>query len=153
MSADLALPAVDRSAQPLLQFDDLGKTFKQHGAEIQALVGVSAAIWPGETLGLVGESGSGKTTLARTLLGIIGPTSGAVELDARVLAPLYQKRTREDLRSIQIVFQNPDSALNRRHSVQRILLRSMKKLAGIGGKAADEKLADLAGRVRITERR
>ena len=152
VSADLALPAVDRGAKPLLQFDDLGKTFKQHGAEIQALVGVSAAIWPGETLGLVGESGSGKTTLARTLLGIIGPTSGAVELDARVLAPLYQKRTREDLRSIQIVFQNPDSALNRRHSVQRILLRSMKKLAGIGGKAADEKLADLAGRVRITER-
>ena len=152
VSADLALPAVDRSAKPLLQFDDLGKTFKQHGAEIQALVGVSAAIWPGETLGLVGESGSGKTTLARTLLGIIGPTSGAVELDSRVLAPLYQKRTREDLRSIQIVFQNPDSALNRRHSVQRILLRSMKKLAGIGGKAADEKLGDLAGRVRITER-
>jgi peptide/nickel transport system ATP-binding protein len=152
VSADLALPAVDRGAKPLLQFDDLGKTFKQHGAEIQALVGVSAAIWPGETLGLVGESGSGKTTLARTLLGIIGPTSGAVELDGRVLAPLYQKRTREDLRSIQIVFQNPDSALNRRHSVQRILLRSMKKLAGIGGKAADEKLSDLAGRVRITER-
>ncbi len=152
VSADLVLPSVDRSAKPLLQFDDLGKTFKQHGAEIQALVGVSAAIWPGETLGLVGESGSGKTTLARTLLGIIGPTSGAVELDARVLAPLYQKRTREDLRSIQIVFQNPDSALNRRHSVQRILLRSMKKLAGIGGKAADEKLSDLARRVRITER-
>jgi len=152
VSADLALPAVNRDAKPLLQFDDLGKTFKQHGAEIQALVGVSAAIWPGETLGLVGESGSGKTTLARTLLGIIGPTSGAVELDTRVLAPLYQKRTREDLRAIQIVFQNPDSALNRRHSVQRILLRSMKKLAGIGGKAADEKLRDLAGRVRITER-
>jgi peptide/nickel transport system ATP-binding protein len=152
VSADLALPAVNRDAKPLLQFDDLGKTFKQHGAEIQALVGVSAAIWPGETLGLVGESGSGKTTLARTLLGIIGPTSGAVELDGRVLAPLYQKRTREDLRSIQIVFQNPDSALNRRHSVQRILLRSMKKLAGIDGKAAVAKLGDLAGRVRITER-
>jgi peptide/nickel transport system ATP-binding protein len=152
VSADLALPAVSRDAKPLLQFDDLGKTFKQHGAEIQALVGVSAAIWPGETLGLVGESGSGKTTLARTLLGIIGPTSGAVELDGRVLAPLYQKRAREDLRSIQIVFQNPDSALNRRHSVQRILLRSMKKLAGIDGKAAVAKLGDLAGRVRITER-
>ena len=151
-SADLALPAVNHDDKPLLQFDDLGKTFKQHGAEIQALVGVSAAIWPGETLGLVGESGSGKTTLARTLLGIISPTSGAVELDGRVLAPLYQKRTREDLRSVQIVFQNPDSALNRRHSVQRILLRSMKKLAGIGGKAADAKLGDLARRVRITER-
>ena len=152
LSADIALPAVDRTASPLLRFDDLGKVFHQHGTDIHALVGVSAAIWPGETLGLVGESGSGKTTLARTLLGIIGPTSGAVELDTRALAPLYQKRTREDLRSLQIVFQNPDSALNRRHSVQRILLRSMKKLAGIGGRAADDRLRDLAGRVRITER-
>ena len=47
------------------------------GTTIHALVGVTAAIWPGETLGLVGESGSGKTTLARTLLGIIGPTTRA----------------------------------------------------------------------------
>ncbi len=152
MAADLTLPKVDRDASPLLQFDDLGKVFRQRGAEIHALVGVSAAIWPGETLGLVGESGSGKTTLARALLGIVAPTSGAVELDSRALAPLYQKRTRDDLRLLQIVFQNPDSALNRRHSVQRILLRSMKKLAGIGGKVADARLSDLAGRVRITER-
>jgi peptide/nickel transport system ATP-binding protein len=63
--ADLELPAVERGAAPLLQFDDLGKVFQQHGVDIHALVGVSAAIWPGETLGLVGESGSGKTTLAR----------------------------------------------------------------------------------------
>ena len=74
--ADLALPAVDRGGEPLLRFDDLGKVFKQRGHDIHALVGVSAAIWPGETLGLVGESGSGKTTLARTLLGIVGPTIG-----------------------------------------------------------------------------
>jgi peptide/nickel transport system ATP-binding protein len=151
-AADLTLPAIDRETTPLLRFDDLGKVFQQHGADIHALVGVSAALWPGETLGLVGESGSGKTTLARTLLGIVGPTSGAVELEGRTLAPRYQKRTREDLRSIQIVFQNPDSALNRRHSVRRILLRSMRKLAGISGSAADTKLSELAERVRLSER-
>ena len=150
--ADLELPAVERNAAPLLQFDDLGKVFQQHGVDIHALVGVSAALWPGETLGLVGESGSGKTTLARTLLGIIGPTSGAVELEGRVLAPRYQKRSRDDLRSIQIVFQNPDSALNRRHSVQRILLRSMRKLAGIGGAEAQARMIALTERVRISER-
>jgi peptide/nickel transport system ATP-binding protein len=100
----------------------------------------------------VGESGSGKTTLARTLLGIVPPTTGTASLDGRVLAPVYRKRTRDDLRSLQIVFQNPDSALNRRHSVRRILLRSMKKLANIGGAAAETRLRDLATRVRITER-
>ena len=80
MGADLALPAVDRAAAPLLSFDDLGKVFKQQGHEVHALVGVTAAIWPGETLGLVGESGSGKTTLARSLLGLVAPDHGCGQL-------------------------------------------------------------------------
>ena len=54
--------------------------------------GVSAAIWPGETLGLVGESGSGKTTLARALLGLVAPTSGSVELEGKALAPRFMRR-------------------------------------------------------------
>jgi peptide/nickel transport system ATP-binding protein len=151
-TADLALPGVDRSAAPMLEFDDLGKVFHQHGVDIHALVGVSAAIWAGETLGLVGESGSGKTTLARALLGIISPTSGAVELEGRTLAPRFQKRTKDDLRALQIVFQNPDSALNRRHAVRRILMRSMRKLVGIRGAEAEARVSDLTDRVRITER-
>ena len=152
MAADLALPAVDRAGQALLQFDDLGKVFHQHGHEINALVGVSAAIWPGETLGLVGESGSGKTTLARTLLGIVGPTSGAVRLDGKALAPRLGKRSKEEVRAIQIVFQNPDSALNRRHSVRRILRRALKKLAALTGSAAETRMLDLMSSVRLAER-
>jgi peptide/nickel transport system ATP-binding protein len=152
MVADLALPAVDRDGDPLVRIDDLGKVFHQRGHDVYALSGVGAAIWPGETLGLVGESGSGKTTLARTLLGITAPTTGVVTLEGRELAPRYQKRLRADLRALQIVFQNPDSALNRRHSVSRIILRSMKKLAGIQGEAADARLRELAASVRLTER-
>ena len=135
-----------------MTFDDLGKVFKQRGHEVYALVGASSALWPGETLGLVGESGSGKTTLARALLGIVEPTTGTVELEGRVLEPRFTKRRRDDLRALQIVFQNPDSALNRRHAVRRILLRSLRKLAGVSGAAAEERLRDLAGRVRVTER-
>jgi peptide/nickel transport system ATP-binding protein len=152
MAADLELPPVDRSGAALVRFDELGKVFKQHGHEVHALVGVSGAVWAGETLGLVGESGSGKTTLANALLGIVEPTSGAVELDGRALAPRFTKRSRNDLRALQIVFQNPDSALNRRHAVRRILLRSLRKLAGLSGRAAEERLRDLTDRVRLTER-
>ena len=86
VGVDLHLPTVDREADPLLRFDDLGKVFQQQSHEIHALVDVSAAIWPGETLGLVGESGSGKTTLARALLGLVEPTSGGVTLEGRALA-------------------------------------------------------------------
>jgi peptide/nickel transport system ATP-binding protein len=149
---DLDLPRVDRDSEPLLQFDDLGKVFKQEGHEVHALVGASSIVWPGETLGLVGESGSGKTTLGRALLGIVEPTTGTVELDGRVLAASFRKRNRSDLRALQIVFQNPDSALNRRHAVRRILLRSLRKLAGVSGAEAERRLADLADRVRVTER-
>jgi peptide/nickel transport system ATP-binding protein len=149
---DINLPCVDRDGDPLVRFDDLGKIFKQQGQEIHALVGASSTVWPGETLGLVGESGSGKTTLGRALLGIVEPTTGTVELDGRVLAPSFAKRHRQDLRALQIVFQNPDSALNRRHAVRRILLRSLRKLAGVSGAEAERRLADLANRVRVTER-
>jgi peptide/nickel transport system ATP-binding protein len=152
MAPDLALPRVEREAAPLVRFDELGKTFKQHGDEIKALVDVSGVVWPGETLGLVGESGSGKTTLANSLLGIVEPSTGAVELDGRALPPRFTSRGRDDLRALQIVFQNPDSALNRRHAVRRILLRSLRKLAGLSGRAAEERLRDLTARVRLTER-
>ena len=151
-SLDLALPGVDRTAATLVEIQQLSKVFKQRGHEVHALADVSAAIWPGETLGLVGESGSGKTTLARTLLGIVAPTAGTALLEGKALPTTYRKRSREELRALQIVFQNPDSALNRRHSVRRILLRSMRKLAGIGGEAANTRLRDLTARVRLTER-
>jgi len=115
-------------------------------------VGVSAAIWPGETLGLVGESGSGKTTLARMLLGLVSPSSGTVALDRRELASSLGGRSAQDLRALQIVFQNPDSALNRRHQVKRILRRSLRKLAGVGGTEADRRMLELMGSVRLSER-
>jgi peptide/nickel transport system ATP-binding protein len=151
-AADLALPAVDRGAAPLARVDELEKVFHQHGHLVHALSGVSAAIWPGETLGLVGESGSGKTTLARTLLGIVEPTSGAVELDGRALAPRLAQRSHDEIRSLQIVFQNPDSALNRRHSISRILRRALKKLAGLTGADARRRLLELMHSVRLAER-
>jgi peptide/nickel transport system ATP-binding protein len=149
---NLALPAVDRGVAPLVRFDELGKVFRQHGNLIHALTGVSAAIWPGETLGLVGESGSGKTTLARSLLGIVEPTTGSVELEGRPLAPRLAKRSHREIRAIQIVFQNPDSALNRRHSVRRILRRALKKLANLTGKPADARLLELMHSVRLADR-
>ncbi len=151
-SATLALPAVDRTREPLLRLDDLGKVFRQHGHDVHALVGVSAALWQGEALGLVGESGSGKTTLARTLLGIVGPTTGGVLLDGKPLHGHLMQRTSEEVRALQIVFQNPDSALNRRHSVRRILRRSLKKLAGVAGASADRRMLELMHSVRLAER-
>jgi peptide/nickel transport system ATP-binding protein len=147
-----ALPVVDRNAGPLLRIDDLAKTFRQDGRDIYALAGVSATLQAGETLGLVGESGSGKTTFARALLGIIEPTRGTVEVDGRELPTKLAGRTSSDVASMQIVFQNPDSALNRRHRVSRLLARSLKKLIGLKGAKAEQRSHELIDAVRLPQR-
>ncbi|MCS7007443.1 MAG: ABC transporter ATP-binding protein, partial [Gaiellaceae bacterium] len=133
-AVDLELPGVDRRGTPLVEVRELSKVFRERGHDVHALAQVSLAIWPGETLGLVGESGSGKTTLARTLLGIVPPSAGTVTLAGNELPARYQRRSKDELRALQIVFQNPDSALNRRHSLRRILLRALRKLAGLTGR-------------------
>ena len=104
---------------------------------------VSFSIDEGETFGLVGESGSGKTTLARVLLGLTAPDPGsAVTLAGKPLSPDARRRPREVLRALQIVFQNPDSALNRRHSVRSLISRPLTRLAGLSGKALQDRLAE-----------
>ena len=144
---------VDQDAMPVVRAEGLRKTFKQDGHEIHAVQDIALALRPGETLGLVGESGSGKTTLARLLLGLTEPDEGSViELDGHALAGRTAKRDADDVRALQIVFQNPDSALNRRFSIQRIIGRAITKLLGKTGREKDERLAELAESVRFDAR-
>jgi len=141
--------AAARGETPLIRIDDVSKIYHSHGREIVALTGVDLELWAGETLGLVGESGSGKTTLAHILLGLVESTAGTVELDGKHLGGLIGDRKRDQIRDVQIVFQNPDSALNRRHTVRRIMLRALRRLAATKGKAASDRARDLVESVRL----
>ena len=142
--------ATDGIGGPLVEVEHLSKTF---AGGVQALAGVDLAVHRGETLGLVGESGSGKTTLARVLLGLIAPDQGSVvTLEGKPLSPDARRRPREVLRALQIVFQNPDSALNRRHSVRSLISRPLTRLAGLSGKALRDRLAELIASVRLEDR-
>jgi peptide/nickel transport system ATP-binding protein len=146
-------PAGERSLQPLIRAENVSKTFHSTGETVHGLVGVDIELRSGETLGLVGESGSGKTTLARVLMGLNEPDSGAtIKLDDHDLAGLATKRTHEQQKALQIVFQNPDSALNRRHSVRRLISRALSKLGGYHGEALLERLRKLVAEVRLSER-
>jgi peptide/nickel transport system ATP-binding protein len=152
--ADLSLESVASAASdPVVRLQGVSKSFAGRDELVQALAGIDLDLERGETLGLVGESGSGKTTLARVLLGLIPPDSGGtVELDGTPLGPEIRNRTREQLKALQIVFQNPDSALNRRHSVRRLITRPLVKLAGLSGAALRDRLADLVSSVRMEDR-
>jgi peptide/nickel transport system ATP-binding protein len=135
---------------PLVVVEHLAKTF---GGNVRALAGVDLSIERGETLGLVGESGSGKTTLARVLLGLIAPDAGSVvTFHDKPLSPDVRKRPREVLRALQIVFQNPDSALNRRHTVRALISRPLSRLAGLSGARLRTRLEELIASVRLEDR-
>jgi peptide/nickel transport system ATP-binding protein len=136
-----------------LSLDNVSKTFHQSGHDVPALVKVGLDLRDGETLGLVGESGSGKSTLAKTILGIESPDAGGtVELDDHRLAAKSADRPTSDKRSIQMVFQNPDSALNRGWTARHILARSVSKLTGLKGKAVNDRVDKLAADLRLTQR-
>jgi peptide/nickel transport system ATP-binding protein len=140
------------NGQAILTLEHAGKTYRQEGQDVHALSDITLAIRPGEILGLVGESGSGKTTLARVLLGLTSPDAGSqLELEGKPLAARVQRRSEEQVRAVQVVFQNPDSALNRRFSVRRIIGRALFKLRGLRGKQRDERASELASSVRFDE--
>ena len=109
-------------------------------------------MWPGETLGLVGESGSGKTTLARVLLGLVSPDRGGViALDGSALAGEAPARRADERKSLQIVFQNPDSALNRSHTVRRLIGRVLARLGRVPRAQRATRLLELTRSVRLAD--
>jgi peptide/nickel transport system ATP-binding protein len=151
----IASPAPDGGdgSAPLIRIRSTSKTFHMTGETVRGLLGVDLDIHAGETVGLVGESGSGKTTLARVLLGIIPPDEGAaIELDGHALAPRSKGRSAADQKALQIVFQNPDSALNRRHTIRKLISRALSKLGGYSGEALQARLMSLIQSVRLSDR-
>lgn len=111
--------------------------FNKNTAEVRAVDNVSFHIQKGETLGLVGESGCGKTTLSRMLLGLIPATQGKIEYSlsdglTRDIVSLSAYELRNIRKEIQIIFQDPYSALNPKHTIAYALTEPMK-VHGIGG--------------------
>lgn len=103
--------------EELLSARDLHVEFALHGGRTaKAVSGVNIDVAPGEIVALAGESGCGKTTLARTLLGLVNPTSGTVTFDGRPLGS-KQRQLRAFRRKVQLVLQDPTGALNPRHTV------------------------------------
>ena len=121
------------SQTPILSVQNLAKwypikkgIFAKAKNFFKAVDEVSFEIYPGETLGLVGESGCGKTTLGRCLLRLIEPTSGDINYQNIALTSLSAKKLRSLRRELQIVFQDPYSALNPRFTIGDAIMEPMQ---------------------------
>lgn len=119
--------------EPLLSVRDLEVTyalekniFGKTTKEMKAVDGFSFDIYPGETLGLVGESGCGKSTLGRTLLRLLGHSSGTITYRGHNLDQLSHSELHELRRKVQIVFQDPYSSLNPRITIGEAILEPLK---------------------------
>jgi oligopeptide/dipeptide ABC transporter ATP-binding protein len=114
---------------PLLQLENLAMHFKAkgdgffaHGTKwVQAVDGVNLTVHAGETLGLVGESGCGKSTTARLITRLLEPTAGKINYKGVDIAHYSDRKLRPYRQEIQLIFQDPYSSLNPRHTVGAIV--------------------------------
>jgi peptide/nickel transport system ATP-binding protein len=103
----------------------------------------------GRTVALVGESGSGKSTLARAITGLLPPIKGRVVYEGEELPPALKHRKKESLRVMQMIYQMPDTALNPRQRVSKIIGRPLQFYYGIHGKAAERRVLELLDMIEL----
>lgn len=139
----------------MIEVQNLKKTFKMKSkvlgldeADVHAVNGVSFRVEKGETLGLVGESGSGKTTTGRLILRLLEPTSGTILLEGQDIAQIQDKAFRKLRKDLQIVFQNPYSALDYKMTIEDILtqpLQIFKIVSPLDYKKEVKRLLEMVG--------
>ncbi|WP_244928420.1 dipeptide ABC transporter ATP-binding protein [Nocardioides sp. W7] len=120
---------LDPRAEPVLTVEDLRMYFPVRSAglvrrtvgHVQAVDGISFQVPEGGSLGLVGESGCGKSTTGRLITRLYKPTSGSMQFGGQDLATLSKRELKPVRRNVQMIFQDPYTSLNPRHTVGSIV--------------------------------
>ena len=147
----------DSREQVLLETKGLEKHFPvkdffgRKRQEVKAVDGITFQIHKGETCGLVGESGCGKSTLGRTLIRMYEPTGGQIIFDGQDITNLSGAALKPYHKRMQIIFQDPYSALDPHHNVEEIIREPMALYMDEPKSVIDERIVELLRKVGMKE--
>jgi peptide/nickel transport system ATP-binding protein len=150
--AESAAPAPARSnGHGLVELEHLkvyfpiksGLVLDRHVGDVRAVDDVTLTIERGETLGLVGESGCGKSTVGRAIIRLYEPTAGTIRFDGQDITNLGEGELRPLRRRMQMVFQDPFSSLNPRHSIGRMVGEPLRVHGLASGRMANRRVREL----------
>jgi peptide/nickel transport system ATP-binding protein len=110
---------------------------------------IDLKIHRGRTVALVGESGSGKSTLARVITGLLPPVQGRILFKGEELSAALKSRKRKDLQRLQMIYQMPDTALNPRQKIRKIIGRPLSFYFGFNRKQQEQRIRELMEQIEL----
>ncbi len=124
---------------PLIKVDHVTAGY----GPVDVLHDINLEVYSGRTVAIVGESGSGKSTAARVITGLLPPREGQVLFRGKPLSRDYRKRSKEELRHAQMIYQMPDTAVNPRQRIRSIIGRPLQFYLGLQGAELDRRTREL----------
>ncbi len=145
--------ASERAVSATVQPETVLKVQDCHAyyGDFHVVRGVSLDVQRGETVAVVGESGSGKSTLARIITGLLPPRSGQILFQDKALPAMLKQRSKELKRTIQLVYQIPDVAINPRQTLREIIGRPVEFYFGVGRAEVNARAEELMTLVELPQ--
>ncbi|MDA9320345.1 ABC transporter ATP-binding protein [bacterium] len=140
-----AKPAVSTRVTPIVSLKNVSAAY----GKSPVLFDVAFDIHAGRTVAVVGESGSGKSTTARCITGLLPPSQGHIEFNGEALPLDYRKRSKDQLRQVQMIYQMADTALNPRSSIGDIIGRPVQFYSGLTGSAKRKRVEELLAQIEL----
>ena len=140
-----AKPAISAGATPIVSLKNVSAAY----GKSPVLFDVAFDIHAGRTVAVVGESGSGKSTTARCITGLLPPSQGHIEFNGEALPLDYRKRSKDQLRQVQMIYQMADTALNPRSSIGDIIGRPVQFYSGLTGLAKRKRVEELLAQIEL----
>ena len=140
-----AKPVVSTGVTPIVSLKNVSAAY----GKSPVLFDVAFDIHAGRTVAVVGESGSGKSTTARCITGLLPPSQGHIEFNGEALPLDYRKRSKDQLRQVQMIYQMADTALNPRSSIGDIIGRPVQFYSGLTGSAKRKRVEELLAQIEL----